>query len=468
MFNMDFLPVSREDMRDRGWYYYDFLLITGDAYVDHPSFGAAVIGRVLEAEGYRVAVLAQPDWKNTDAFTAMGRPRYAALVGAGNLDSMVAHYTAAKKRRHDDAYSPGRRAGLRPDHAVIVYSNCVREAFPGLPIVIGGLEASLRRFAHYDYWDDRVRRPVIFDAKADILVYGMGERATIEVAARLAKGESPESIRDIRGTGFVTKNPGECVFPHVFCDSFEKVRDDKTAYAKSNMMQYDEHDPVRGKAIIQKCSGRYLVINPPQMPLSTEEFDRVSELPYMRAPHPMYDKMGGVPAIEEVRFSVIHNRGCFGGCNFCSLAFHQGRMVTSRSHESVIREVTELTKLPDFKGYIHDVGGPTANFRRPSCKMQLKNGMCKGKNCLTPSPCKNVDADHTDYLLLLRKLRNIPGVKKVFVRSGIRFDYLLLDKKREVFPGTCKIPHLRAAEGGAGALHKQRAGLHGKAPQRGL
>ena len=438
MFNMDFLPVSREDMRDRGWYYYDFLLITGDAYVDHPSFGAAVIGRVLEAEGYRVAVLAQPDWKNTDAFTAMGRPRYAALVGAGNLDSMVAHYTAAKKRRHDDAYSPGRRAGLRPDHAVIVYSNCVREAFPGLPIVIGGLEASLRRFAHYDYWDDRVRRPVIFDAKADILVYGMGERATIEVAARLAKGESPESIRDIRGTGFVTKNPGECTFPHVFCDSFEKVRDDKTAYAKSNMIQYDEHDSVRGKAIIQKCSGRYLVINPPQMPLNTEEFDRVSELPYMRAPHPMYDKMGGVPAIEEVRFSVIHNRGCFGGCNFCSLAFHQGRMVTSRSHESVIREVTELTKLPDFKGYIHDVGGPTANFRRPSCKMQLKNGMCKGKNCLTPSPCKNVDADHTDYLLLLRKLRNIPGVKKVFVRSGIRFDYLLLDKKGEFFPELVK------------------------------
>jgi uncharacterized radical SAM protein YgiQ len=438
MFNMDFLPVSREDMRDRGWYYYDFLLITGDAYVDHPSFGAAVIGRVLEAEGYRVAVLAQPDWKNTDAFTAMGRPRYAALVGAGNLDSMVAHYTAAKKRRHDDAYSPGRRAGLRPDHAVIVYSNCVREAFPGLPIVIGGLEASLRRFAHYDYWDDQVRRPVIFDAKADILVYGMGERATIEVAARLAKGESPDSIRDIRGTGFVTKNPGECAFPHVFCDSFEKVRDDKTAYAKSNMIQYDEHDPVRGKAIIQKCSGRYLVINPPQMPLNTEEFDRVSELPYMRAPHPMYDKMGGVPAIEEVRFSVIHNRGCFGGCNFCSLAFHQGRMVTSRSHESVIREVTELTKLPDFKGYIHDVGGPTANFRRPSCKMQLKNGMCKGKNCLTPSPCKNVDADHTDYLLLLRKLRNIPGVKKVFVRSGIRFDYLLLDKKGEFFPELVK------------------------------
>jgi uncharacterized radical SAM protein YgiQ len=430
---MDFLPVSRADMTDRGWYYYDFLVVTGDAYVDHPSFGAAVISRVLEADGYRVAVLAQPNWKNVDDFLAMGRPRYAVLVGAGNLDSMVAHYTAAKKRRSEDFYSPGKQVGLRPDRAVIVYANRAREAFPGLPVIIGGLEASLRRFAHYDYWEDKVRRAVLFDAQADMLVYGMGETATREIARRLAAGESTAAMTGIRGTGYVAKDTSGCPYSLVECASYEEVTESKRAYAEANMIQYNEHDPVRGRAIAQRCGNRVLVINPPMMPLNRKEFDRVSALPYTRQWHPMYDDMGGVPAIEEVRFSVIHNRGCFGACNFCSLAFHQGRMVTSRSHESVIQEVKAFTKHPLFKGYVHDVGGPTANFRNPSCKNQLKNGLCKNRNCLTPEPCRNLNASHADYLALLRKLRNIPGVKKVFIRSGIRFDFLLQDKDNTFF-----------------------------------
>ncbi|MDR0906597.1 MAG: YgiQ family radical SAM protein [Oscillospiraceae bacterium] len=434
----DFLPVSREEMVARGWYYYDFLVVTGDAYVDHPSFGAAVIARVLEADGFRVAVLAQPKWTDASDFTAMGRPRYAILVGAGNLDSMVAKYTAAKKTRSEDFYSPGKKAGLRPDRASITYSVRAREAFPDLPVVVGGLEASLRRFAHYDYWDDKVRRPIIFDCKADLLTYGMGETATREIARRLSKGESVTELTDIRGTAFIAHGADAARFPLVECASFERVTEDNRAYAEANMTQYDEHDPVRGRAVIQAVGDRVLIVNPPAMPLTTEEFDRVSEFPYMREPHPSYAEMGGVPAIEEVKFSVIHNRGCFGACNFCSLAFHQGRMVTARSHASLVREVEELTQLPDFKGYIHDVGGPTANFRRPSCQKQLKDGLCVGKNCLTPEPCGNLDADHTDYLLLLRKLAAVPGVKKVFVRSGIRFDYLMLDKNGEFFPELVK------------------------------
>ncbi|MBR6951158.1 MAG: YgiQ family radical SAM protein [Oscillospiraceae bacterium] len=425
---LDFLPVSKQDMEDREWWYYDFLVVTGDAYVDHPSFGAAVISRVLEAAGYRVAVLSQPDWHSSKAFAEMGRPRYAVMIGAGNLDSMVAHYTASRKRRGDDAYSPGRKAGRRPDHAVIVYANRAREAFPDLPVVIGGMEASLRRFAHYDYWEDKVRRSVLEDSGADLLVYGMGETATLAIAAELARARRPEEMRDIRGTAFLASDPSACVFPHVTCPSFEEVSRDKRAYAEANRIQYDEHDPVRGRAILQQSGDRWLVVNPPQMPLPTKEFDRISELPYARLPHPDYDAMGGVPAIEEVRFSIIHNRGCFGACNFCSLAFHQGRMITCRSEESVLREAELLTKLPDFKGYIHDVGGPTANFRHPSCAKQKKYGMCKGKNCLTPEPCGSLNADHSDYLRLLRRLREVPGVKKVFVRSGIRFDYLMLDR----------------------------------------
>ena len=429
----DFLPVSREEMNQRDWWYYDFLVVTADAYVDHPSFGTAIIGRILEAEGYRVAMLAQPDWHSAEAFSALGRPRLGVLIGAGNIDSMVAHYTAAKKRRHDDAYSPGRRAGLRPDRATIVYSNRVREAFGCIPIVIGGLEASLRRFAHYDYWEDKVRRSVLFDAQADILTYGMGEYATLEIAARLASGTPVSEITDVRGTCVAGKYPGLCAYPRVEVPSFEEVSASKEDYARANMVEYQEHDAVLGKAVIQRHGDRFLIVNPPAFPLSTAELDRVAELPYVREPHPMYDDMGGVPAIEEVRFSVTHNRGCFGACNFCSLAFHQGRTISCRSHDSVIREVRALTGHPGFKGYIHDVGGPSATFRRPSCQKQLKSGMCRNRACLAPEPCPNLDADHTDYMMLLRKLREIPKVKKVFIRSGIRFDYLMKDPSGEFF-----------------------------------
>ena len=434
----DFLPVSRADMENRGWWWYDFLVVTGDAYVDHPSFGPTVIARTLEAEGFRVAILAQPDWHDAEAFRAMGRPRLGVMISSGNLDSMVAHYTAAKKRRGEDFYSPGKKMGLRPDRAVIVYANRAREAFPDLPIVIGGLEASLRRFAHYDYWDDKVRRSALVDAGADILVYGMGETASIEIARRLKKKQPVSSMTDIRGTAVMVGDPSLCAYDSVTVPSFEDVSTSMSDYADATRVEYAEHDPIRGKAILQKQDKRWLLVNPPAMPLPTKELDRVAELPYTRQYHPMYESMGGVPGLEEVKFSVIHNRGCFGGCNFCALAFHQGRMVTSRSHESVIREVTALTKLPDFKGYINDVGGPSANFRHPSCQKQLKYGMCADKRCLAPTPCKNLDADHSDYLALLRKLRAIPGVKKVFVRSGIRYDYMLEDKKQEFFPELVK------------------------------
>lgn len=429
----EFLPVSKADMESRGWWWYDFLLVTGDAYVDHPSFGPAVIGRVLEAAGYRVAILAQPDWHSAEAFRAMGRPRLGVMIGSGNLDSMVAHYTAAKKRRSEDFYSPGKKAGLRPDHAVIVYANRAREAFPELPIIIGGLEASLRRFAHYDYWDDKVRRSALIDAGADILVYGMGEYASLEIARRLKKKEPVSALTDIRGTAVAVADPAACAFESLHLPSYEAVCRSGEEYALATKLEYAEHDPVRGRALIQEHEKRFLIVNPPAIPLPTAELDRVAELPYTRQYHPMYEPLGGVPAIEEVKFSVIHNRGCFGGCNFCSLAFHQGRMISSRSHESVIREVTALTKLPDFKGYINDVGGPSANFRHPSCQKQLKCGMCAERRCLAPTPCPNLDADHSDYLALLRKLRAIPGVKKVFVRSGIRYDYMLEDKNGDFF-----------------------------------
>ncbi len=428
-----FLPVTSEDMRRRGWDGYDFLVITGDAYVDHPSFGTTIIARLLEAEGFRVAVMAQPDWKDPKSFAALGRPRLGVMISAGNIDSMVAHYTAAKKRRHDDAYSPGRMPGLRPDHATVVYSNRIREVFGDIPIIIGGLEASLRRFAHYDYWEDKVRRSILFDAQADILTYGMGERATREIAARLASGTPVSEITDVRGTCVAAKFPNECVYPKVEVPSFEEVSASKEAYAKANMVEYQEHDPFVGKAIVQKHGREFLIVNPPALPLTTKEMDEVSELPYVKEPHPMYDDRGGVPAIEEVRFSVTHNRGCFGACNFCSLAFHQGRTISCRSHESVVREVKAHTEHPGFKGYIHDVGGPSATFRRPSCQKQLKNGLCKNRACLAPEPCPNLDADHTDYMMLLRKLRQIPKVKKVFIRSGIRFDYLMKDPSGEFF-----------------------------------
>ena len=429
----DFLPVSRADMQARGWDAYDFLIITGDAYVDHPTFGPAIISRLLEAEGYRVAVLAQPDWRSPAAFSALGRPRLGVMLSAGNIDSMVAHYTVAKRRRNKDAYSPGNQTGLRPDRATIVYANRVREAFGDIPLVIGGLEASLRRFAHYDYWEDKVRRSILFDSQADLLVYGMGETATREIAARLAAGTPVGEITDVRGTCFAAAHPGACAYPMVECPSFEAVAADKRDYARANKIQYEEHDAVRGRAILQRHGSRLLIVNPPAMPLTTRELDAVAELPYVREPHPMYDEMGGVPAIEEVRFSVAHNRGCFGACNFCSLAFHQGRMVTSRSQESVVREVEALTRHPGFKGYIHDVGGPTANFRHPSCAKQRKAGMCRNRACLAPAACPNLDADHTDYLALLRRLRALPGIKKIFIRSGIRFDYMMQDRSGEFF-----------------------------------
>lgn len=429
----EYLPVSKEEMRERDWYYYDFLVVSGDAYVDHPSFGAAVIGRVLENAGYRVAILAQPDWRSAEAFEAMGKPRYGVLIGAGNLDSMVAHYTAAKKPRSEDFYSPGKKAGLRPDRATIVYANRAREAFGAeMPIVIGGLEASLRRFAHYDYWDDKVRRGILFDAKADLLVYGMGERATLEIAALLKKKTPISQITDIRGTAYIASAEFESL-EALALPSYEKVSSDKRAYATAAKIQYEEHDAVRGRMLTQPCGGRTLVVNPPAVPLTQPELDAVAALPFMREPHPMYEAMGGVPAIEEVRFSIIHNRGCFGGCGFCSLAFHQGRAITARSRDSVVKEAEKIIAHPEFKGYIHDVGGPTANFRHPSCEKQKTEGMCRGKRCLTPEPCPNLDPDHSDYLALLRKLRSLPGVKKVFIRSGIRFDYMLEEPEGEFF-----------------------------------
>ena len=428
---MEFLPVSREEMIDRGWYYYDFLVVTADGYIDHPSFGSAIIARLLESEGYRVAVLAQPDWHDAEAFRAMGKPRYGVMIGGGNLDSMVAHYTVAKRRRTQDLYSPGGKLGFRPDRPTIVYANRAKEAFPDTPIIIGGLEASLRRFAHYDYWDDKVRRSILFDAPADLLVYGMGESATVEVARRLAAKTPVGDITDVRGTACIVTDPAVCRYHEVTCPSFEEVQSDKIAYAKATKVQYDEHDPIRGCAVVQPCEGRYLVVNPPARPLRREELDALYALPYTRQVHPMYKN--GIPAIEEVQFSITHNRGCFGGCNFCALAFHQGRMVTSRSIESVLEEAELLTHEPGFKGYIHDVGGPSANFRHTSCRQQKEHGMCKGKSCLAPEPCKNLDADHSEYTELLQRMRKIPGIKKVFVRSGIRYDYMLQDRNKDFF-----------------------------------
>ncbi len=425
----DYLPVTPRDVAERGWDQIDFLLITGDAYVDHPSFGTAIIGRVLEAKGYRVAVLSQPNWRNTADFKQFGTPRLGIMINAGNIDSMVAHYTAAKKKRSEDAYSPGGKAGFRPDRALIVYANRAREAFPDLPIIVGGLEASLRRFAHYDYWQDEVRRSVLLDCGADLLSYGMGENQTIQIAERLSAGETIDNLTDILGTCYVSQTPIE----GTFVPSYEEVCRDKRMYAKAARMELDEQDHIRGKRLIQKHGTRFLVQNPPMPPLTTEELDWVYSLPYQRYYHPCYESLGGVPAIEEVEFSITHNRGCFGACNFCSLAFHQGRFITCRSEQSVLKEAEALTKSPHFKGYIHDVGGPTANFRKPACEQQLKNGLCKGKKCLAPTTCKNLIADHQEYLNLLRKMREIPKIKKVFIRSGIRFDYLLEDQDDRFF-----------------------------------
>lgn len=430
---MSFLPITKEEMRERGWEQADFILVTGDAYVDHPSFGTAIISRVLEARGYRVAILPQPDWRTDRDFQRFGRPRLAFLVNSGNIDSMVAHYTVAKKKRSQDAYSPGRKMGRRPDRAVEVYCKRLRSIYPEIPVIIGGLEASLRRFAHYDYWDDKVRPSILEDSGADLLMFGMGEHQTVEIARRLAAGEPVSSLTDIRGTCYLVPTKEYQPGPAVECPSYEQVRESKREYAVACRKQQDEQDAITGKRVIQRHGSHILVQNPPPVPLTQEELDEIYALPYERMYHPSYEKEGGVPAIEEVEFSITHNRGCFGACNFCSLAFHQGRMVTTRSRESVLREARELVKNPRFKGYIHDVGGPTANFRQPSCQKQLKYGLCKGKKCLAPKPCPQLEVDHSEYLSILREMREIKGVKKVFIRSGIRFDYLIEDKDDTFF-----------------------------------
>ena len=462
---MSFLPINKSDMEKRGWDSLDFLYISGDAYVDHPSFGHAIITRLLESEGYRVGIIPQPDWKNSNDFMRLGRPKYAVLISSGVIDSMVNHYTAGKKPRSDDSYSPGGRSGFRPDRAVIVYSNKAREVFKGVPIIIGGIEASLRRFAHYDYWDDRVRRSILQDSKADLLIYGMGEKPILEVAALLAGGAKIEEIRHVRGTtwlsgadelpsnikaalnrgvqegeeeyvqekGFVEGNPMTVVIP-----SYDEAASDKRQYAKAFMTQYNEQDAISGRIIVQPHDGRFLVQNPPAMPMTVRELDRVYALPYERTWHPSYEAQGGIPAITEVEFSITSHRGCFGGCSFCALNFHQGRTIQARSQASVINEAKKLVWQPGFKGYIHDVGGPTANFRSPACERQKKHGACKNRQCLYPAPCKNLKADHTEYLQLLRKLRELPEVKKVFIRSGIRYDYLLLDKNDDFFKELCE------------------------------
>ncbi|MBQ3223495.1 MAG: YgiQ family radical SAM protein [Clostridia bacterium] len=439
-----FLPVDAQDMRARGWDAPDFVFVSGDAYVDHPSFAAGLLSRVLEAAGYRVAILAQPAWRDCEDFKRFGKPKLGFLVSAGAVDSMVNHFTAAKKRRHDDYYSPGCEGGRRPDRATVVYCNRIREAWGDIFIAIGGIEASLRRFAHYDYWDDRVRNSILVDSGADFLMYGMGERTIVQMADALRQGLDPREMA-MPGTCTMNKEPGE---GYIVIPSAEEVAKDKKAYADSFRVQYDEQDPIRGKGIAQKHGKRYLNQHKPAMPLSREELDSVYALPFLRQWHPMYAPMGGVPALDEVKFSIAAVRGCFGACSFCALTFHQGRIVTSRSKESVLAEAKLLSKMPDFKGYIHDVGGPTANFRKPACEKQLKVGACKNRQCLGPNPCPNVKADHKEFVDTLREMRSLPRIKKVFVRSGIRYDYMLLDKNSNVISEIAKYHvsgHLKVA-----------------------
>lgn len=431
-----FLPVTREDMEKLNIEQLDFVYVCGDAYVDHPSFGHAIISRVLEKNGYTVGIISQPDWKTLDDFKRLGKPKYAFLVSAGNIDSMVNHYTVNKKPRSEDSYSPGGKAGLRPDRATIVYCNKIREAYPKIPMIIGGIEASLRRFAHYDYWDNKVRRSILLDTRANVLIYGMGEKAIVELADALKEGKEL-SQTNVDGCCYIRKDLS-LVGDYIEIPSCEEVQTDKKKYAVATKVQFDNQDPFNSKALVQKHFDRYLVQNKPMMPLNTEELDAVYALPYMRTWHPMYDEAGGVPAIAEVKFSITNNRGCYGQCNFCALTFHQGRSVRSRSEKSVINEAKKMVWDPEFKGYIHDVGGPTANFYGPGCEKQLKSGTCKNKRCLYPKPCPNLKVTHKRYLDLLRKLREIPGVKKVFVRSGIRYDYLIADKDDTFFKELCE------------------------------
>lgn len=422
-----FLPVSRREMEERGWDQVDFVYISGDAYVDHPSFGHAIITRLLEAHGYRVGIIAQPDWKDKNSITVFGEPRLAFLVSAGNMDSMVNHYSVSKKRRSQDAYTPGGVMGNRPDYACVVYGNLIRQTYKKTPVILGGIEASLRRLAHYDYWSDRLKRSVLLDSGADLISYGMGERSIVEIADALSAGIRVEDLTYIDGTVCKVKDR-EAIYDAVELPAYSELQKDRLRYAESFYTQYCNTDPFTAKRLIEPYSEHvYVVQNPPAKPLSQTEMDDVYALPYMRTYHPMYEKDGGIPAISEVKFSLISNRGCFGACSFCALTFHQGRIIQTRSHESLIEEAKLLTEEPDFKGYIHDVGGPTANFRHPACDKQLTHGACKHRQCLFPKPCKNLNVDHKDYLKLLRSLREISKVKKVFIRSGIRFDYVMAD-----------------------------------------
>ena len=434
----NFLPITREEMKERGWDQVDFVYVSGDAYVDHPSFGHAIITRLLESRGYRVGIIAQPDWRKPESVQVFGEPRLGFLVSAGNMDSMVNHYSVSKKRRKTDAYTPGGEMGKRPDYACVVYGNLIRQTYKKTPIILGGIEASLRRMAHYDYWSDKLKRSVLLDSGADVISYGMGEHSIVELAEALDAGIPVEDITYIAGTVVKTKSL-DSIYDAEILPSFEDLKADKMNYARSFYTQYLNTDSFNGKRLVEPYSDHlYVVQNPPAAPLTQMEMDDVYSLPYQRTYHPSYEAKGGVPAIKEIKFSLISNRGCFGGCSFCALTFHQGRIVQVRSHESLIEEAKEITKDKDFKGYIHDVGGPTANFRHPSCKKQMEHGVCKTRQCLFPSPCKNLDADHRDYVSLLRKLRDIPKVKKVFIRSGIRFDYLLADKKQEFLRELCE------------------------------
>ena len=425
---MEFLPITRKEMEDRGISQPDFVYVIGDAYVDHPSFGHAIISRILENHGYSVCIISQPDWKNPKSIDVFGRPRLGFLVSGGNMDSMVNHYSVTHHRRKTDSFTPGGIMGKRPDYATIVYCNLIRQTYKDVPILIGGIEASLRRLGHYDYWSNTMKRSILLDSQADLLMYGMGEKSIVEIAEALNAGMDVQDITYIDGTVFKTKELDESL-PTIVLPSFEEIQKNKRTYAESFKLQYGNCDPFTAKRLAERYGKEYVVQNPPQKPLTTEEMDAVYALPYNRAYHPSYEKLGGVPAIEEVKFSLVSNRGCFGACSFCALTFHQGRIVQVRSHENILEEAEKMVKDPDFKGYIHDVGGPTANFRHPACEKQMTKGACGGRQCLYPTPCKNVNADHSDYVALLRKLRKIPGVKKVFVRSGIRFDYLLADKK---------------------------------------
>ena len=425
---MEFLPITRKEMEDRGISQPDFVYVIGDAYVDHPSFGHAIISRILENHGYSVCIISQPDWKNPKSIDVFGRPRLGFLVSGGNMDSMVNHYSVTHHRRKTDSFTPGGIMGKRPDYATIVYCNLIRQTYKDVPILIGGIEASLRRLGHYDYWSNAMKRSILLDSQADLLMYGMGEKSIVEIAEALNAGMDVQDITYIDGTVFKTKELDESL-PTIVLPSFEEIQKNKRTYAESFKLQYGNCDPFTAKRLAERYGKEYVVQNPPQKPLTTEEMDAVYALPYNRAYHPSYEKLGGVPAIEEVKFSLVSNRGCFGACSFCALTFHQGRIVQVRSHENILEEAEKMVKDPDFKGYIHDVGGPTANFRHPACEKQMTKGACGGRQCLYPTPCKNVNADHSDYVALLRKLRKIPGVKKVFVRSGIRFDYLLADKK---------------------------------------